>query len=167
MISFGWKLGDVRESYWIGDPALVEVSAAARAAWEVDGDASHLEPFIKNGKATRVVFRSLSPDETRVAQSPLVEPSNEAAAWRRAAWLAFRMGVSFPDDPDEVTAPDGKRHKIIIREGGIDMLAIPFVRHLEIAYPGLVAFYGEKVLSVSMPGLLEKKPPQSNESQGD
>ncbi len=164
-LSFGWRSNDIRESIWKGDPALKNVTPAALEAWEEDGDASHLEMFeTKGDPATRITFRNLTPDETRIAQGYFVDASS-FEGYMRAILVCFRIAVGFPDTP-EVRTQDGVKRGYVVREKGIRMLANEFVSELENKYPGMVGFYGTLVLNASFATELEKKAssPQSTQT---
>ena len=150
-LSFGWRPNDVRESIWIGDPALVNVSAAARAAWKEDGDASHLRPFQANGQATKITFRNLTPDEARMASAYWYEAANNVESWGRATLVCLRLGVDFPGESEELATPDGVRHARTVKERGARMLAPELVSDLEERYPGMVAFYGGLIYRATYP----------------
>lgn len=156
-LSFGWRANDVRESIWIDDPALENVSAAARASWREDGDASHLRPFEKNGKASVLTFRNLTPDESRMASAYWYEAANNVESWGRATLVCFRIGVDFPGESEELATPDGARHARTVKERGARMLAAELVSDLETKYPGMVAFYGGLIYRATYPQDAAKK----------
>ncbi len=156
-LDFGWLANDVRESIWIDDPALLNVSQAARDAWEEDGDASHLQPFAKNGQPTRITFGVLTTAQTQSALSFYGDSFNDADAFGRMLNLCFRMAVDFPDAPDEITTAEGDKVKRVVKEHGIRMLADPFVAALARKYPRMQGFYGLKVYRASFATDAEKK----------
>lgn len=158
-LSFGWRASEVRESIWIGDPSLVNVSAAARAAWREDGDASHLRPFATAGQPSIITIRTLTPDEVRLAAGYLGDEGavGDRGPYARAMLSAFRMAIDFPDAPEAFNTPDGARHERVVKERGTRMLANEFVTQLELSYRGIVAFYGDKILKASFATDAEKK----------
>ncbi len=155
-LSFGWRANDIRESIWSGDEALGEVSAAAMSAWNDDGDASHLRPFCTKGQPQIIRYRNLNPDEARAVQAFFLDPTGRLDGIMRAKLMAFRIGVDF-EGKEEQGTPEGAKHSVIVRERGIRMLASPFVAELDRAYPGLVDFYGNLVLSSTFLTEKEKK----------
>ena len=156
-LSLGWKANDIRESIWRGDPALVGVPQGALDAWEVDGDATHLEPYATNGKPTIVRFRSLSPDEKHVVTAPMADAENQVEGYQRSLLRCFRIGVSFDGVEEQSRGPDGERRRVTVRERGIQMMANEVVADLEIAYPGIVMFYGKLIFDSSFLTEAEKK----------
>ncbi len=155
-LSFGWRANEVRESIWRTDPALEGISEAALAAWTDDGDASHLEPFIKHGQPTRIEFRTLNTDESRVVQSYYPTAANDVEAWARACLMCFRLGVNF-QGLEKIRTSEGEDHPLIVRERGLRMLAEPFVADVERKYPGMVGFYGAKIFLATIATETEKK----------
>ncbi len=156
-LSFGWRANDRRESIWIGDDALVNVSAAARAAWTEDADASHLTPFATAGKPTIIRFRTLTADEKPVAVSTMSDADSNTEGFARTMLRCFRIGVDFEDMPEEIPDATGARHKTIVKERGIRMLASEFVEWIETKYPGITFFYGYRIFQASYPSTEEKK----------
>lgn len=157
-LSFGWTAGDVREGIWSLDPALKDVPAQALDAWGDDGDAAHLRPYALNGEPTIIRFRNLTCDEECIAKSYFaLQDATPSEAYNRAALICFRIGVDFDGAPDEVQTPDGSKHKRIVRERGVRMLAEPFVANVKHAFPGLVEFYGGLIFRATYATELEKK----------
>lgn len=161
-LSFGWRANDQRESIWIGDPALKDVSDAAAEAWRESGDAVHLEPYATKGKPTTIFVRALTADERTFVLAPMTGNESEGeklAGLGRAMLLAFRIGVSFKGMSDSVGRdPDTDlKRKVIVNERGIRMLATNIVDDLQKAYPGLVEFYGGLVFNASFLTDAEKK----------
>lgn len=156
-LSFGWKANDVRESIWRDDDALANVPAAAMEAWKEDGDASHLRPYALHGQPTLISFRTLNPDESRIAQAYFYQGDNALESYTRATLICFRIGVDFVGAPDEIATPDGSRHARIVKERGVRMLAHEFVSAMETAQPGIVSFYGGLIYKATWPTETEKK----------
>lgn len=164
-LTFGWKAAEVRESFWIDDPDLVNVSAAARQAWEEDGDASHLRDFIRpGGKPTRITFRVLNTAETRALAGLSVVHRDAPIDQTLQGWLrAFRLACDFPDWPTKVEGPpdpatgEHQTYDRIVTERGFRMLSERFVASVEAAQPGLVNFYGRLIVSASFATDDEKK----------
>ena len=157
-LSLGWKANDIRDSFWKGDPAFRDIPAAALSEWQKDGDASHLARYALNGQPTRIQFRNLTLDETRAIQSYFVDDPSQFGAYRRACALAFRIAVSFPDSQDDrMRDQAGQWHPIVVRERGVKMLADEYVNGLDTTYPGIIDFYGGKILESTMATDAEKK----------
>lgn len=158
-LSFGWRAKDKRESFWVDDPDLVDVSEAAREAWASDGDAAHLRPFVRpGGKPTRITMRPLTVDESRFVRGIMVDsPGDGPVGGVRAAAWCFRIGVDFPDLPKVMGSSDGAERSRVETNHGIKMLAEWFVQELEASYPAIVDFYGVKVLTATFPTEQEKK----------
>ena len=155
-LTFGWCKTEVRESIWIDDPALEGVSEAAREAWEEDGDASHLRPFVKVGKPTVIEFRSLTSDETRKVMAMLTAADVENEGGARAALLCFRIGCNFPG-MRFVTDVEGATHDMIVKEHGCRMIAAEACAAFDKAYPSMAQFYGLKIFAASFATDAEKK----------
>lgn len=163
-LTFGWKAAEVRESFWINDPDLVNVSTAARQAWQEDGDACHLRDFVRpGGKPSRITFRVLTPDEVRIVQGVVGQADAQSEKFTRATLMCFRIAVDFPDAPTAISAGvdpatgDATLHDRVAKERGARMLANGFVADLERSFPGIVVFYGNKVLTASFATEDEKK----------
>lgn len=157
-LNIGWKRSEQWESYWIEDPAFVDVSEAARQEWEESGDGGPLRPFVKDGaKPTRILFRSLTPDEARMVIAILHEAPSPVEGLIRAYLLCFRIAVAFPDLGGTIGDAGGAQHPTVVKERGTRMLATELVAHLEAAYAGIVTFYGAKVYAASFPSAAEKK----------
>ncbi len=156
-LSLGWRANEIRESIWKGDPALEGVTAAALSAWEEDGDAGHLEPFVKHGQPTRLEFRNLNGDEIRYVRGPGFEASSIGGAVDRIWRLAFRIGINIVGMPVSIRDPEGIEHHTIVRQEGIRMLAGGLTDELERTYPGIVDFYGAMIFGASVPSDKEKK----------
>lgn len=157
-LSFGWRANDQRESIWKDDPALVGVTAAALDAWREDGDASWLRPFATNGQPSVITFRTLTPDESRIAQAYMFGDGSALEAWTRATLACFRMACDFPDAPTEIMTPeDQARHSRVAKDHGVRMLAPEFVADIEARYPGMVSFYGALIYRATHPQDAEKK----------
>lgn len=164
-LSFGWKANDVRESFWIDDPDLVNVSAQARQAWLEDGDASHLRPFIKpGGKPAVITFRPLTLEESRSVQALGIELQDSPyEALTRSYLLAFRIAVDMPEAPIKIAAGQDKEtgetiyRERVVRDKGYRLLAKEFVDHLERAHKGIVSFYGRMIWEATFATESEKK----------
>lgn len=156
-ISFGWKANDVRESIWRDDDALTNVPGAALEAWKEDGDASHLRPYALHGQPTLISFRTLNPDESRIAQAYFYQGDNALESYTRATLICFRIGVDFIGAPDMVGTTDGVLHHRIVKERGVRMLAQEFVSAMETSQPGIVSFYGGLIYRATWPTETEKK----------
>ena len=160
-LKFGWRATEVRESIWKGDLCLLgpdgtsRATAAALAAWQEDGDASHLRPFCE-GTPTIIRVRTLSPDELQAVQALLFNPGIPMEGYSRAILLAFRIGIDFAGKEEHRT-PEGAIHGITVNERGIRMLAEPIVAQLAQDYPGMVWFYGKLILDASQATEKEKK----------
>lgn len=161
-IDFGWRTGDVRESYWIDDPAFIGadgkslVPQAARDAWQEDGDASHLEPYKRNGIPTRFTFRTLTTDETEYVRKFFFADGFEGG-WGRACNAAFRIAVDLPDLPDEYVDSAGRKLRKTVKESFLRMLSDDVMRGLHAVSTGIVAFYGSLVLRAAFLTDAEKK----------
>ncbi len=158
-LNFGWVAGEVRESYWIDDPDLVNVTLSARADWEADGDASHLRPFVRpGGHPTLIRFRTLTSGEQVKVQSLIANLiDNPIEAFMLAYEMCFRIAVEFPELPAKVNDAGGAEHERLQLVKGTRMLADEWVRGLKQAYPGIVTFYGRRVYEASVPSEPEKK----------
>ncbi len=177
-LKFGWRAHDVRESIWFEDESLIDVDAqgkktnrapaAALDAWREDADASHLLPYATNGEPTIIRFRNLSPDEFRVVQAYFVDPTNSFEGAVRAWLAAFRIAIDFPgkETQADTSGSGAPPHAIVVKEHGIRMMANELVTALEENYPGIVAFYGRRILNASMATDAEKKAssPQSTQT---
>ncbi len=161
-LDIGWRPGEVRESIWIDDPSLRNVSSAAREAWKEDGDASHLTPFIVDGDPTKIVFRTLSSSEAAYVRSLYFEDG-----WELACIAAFRIGADFPDMPDNHVHASGKMLKKTVKVGSLRMLSDDVVRGVNVAAPpkgdqsgsalGMVLFYGNLIFNAALLTKSEKK----------
>jgi hypothetical protein len=156
-LSFGWRANDVRESIWRDDDALTNVPAAALEAWKEDGDASHLRPYALGGQPTVITFRTLNPDESRIAQAYFYQGDNALESYTRATLICFRIGVDFAGAPDGIGTPDGTIHPRIVKDRGTRMLALEFVAAMEAQHPGIVSFYGGLIYKATWPTEVEKK----------
>lgn len=157
-LNIGWKRSEQWESYWIEDPAFVDVSEAARQEWNESGEAKPLRPFLKDGaKATRILFRPLTFDESRLVLAEMHGAPSPVAGLMLAYVLCFRLGVQFPDLGPTIRDRGGADHPCLVQDGGRRMLALEVLADLEEQYHGIVAFYGSKVYSASFPSEAEKK----------
>jgi hypothetical protein len=164
-LSFGWQADDVRESFWIDDPDLENVSAQARVAWNEDGDASHLRPFIRpGGKPALITFRPLNMAESRTVTALMASlADSQLEGIIRAYLLCFRLAADCPDAPARIPAGVDKEtgkdlfHDRVVKERGYRMLADPFCKKLDKDYPGIVSFYGRMIFEATYPTESEKK----------
>lgn len=164
-LRFGWIKGQVIDSVWKEDTALIETkpdgtkvtrcSAAALAAWEEDMDASHLLPFAV-GTPTTIRVRNLNADELTMANACYYDCANAYEGAARAWLMAFRIAVDFEGVTD-ASEESGAKHGIVTKERGVRMLALPFVQALMEQYAGIVAFYGSRILNASQASDAEKK----------
>jgi hypothetical protein len=157
MLDLGWRKQETRESIWLDDPALVGVSEAAIQEWIEDGEARHLLPFEKNGKAQIIEFRTLTADEVEAVKGVYREAGDQEEKNARACILAFRIGVTLPGLKATWNIGDGIDRPVTVKERGIRMLAEPFVTHLSLRYDGIVKFYGRKIINGSLLQDAEKK----------
>ncbi len=156
-LSLGWKANDVRESIWKDDAALrLPLPAGAITAWQEDGDASHLTPYLE-GEPTYIEFRALTPDEKPIVQAPMTEAENHLEGATRAWLRCFRMAVRFRDMEESTTGADGNKHRMVVKEKGVWMLALELVDDIMTKYPGMVEFYGHLVFMSSFLSDAEKK----------
>lgn len=161
-LQIGWRANELRESIWIGDPALGEVPDAALEAWRLDGDASHLEPYATNGEPTTILFRALTLSEQAYVRTPMYGNESQGekmAGLERAIILCFRIGCSFKGAGDSAgTDPGtGAKRKLIVNEKGIWMLSEAVINDVGKAFPGLIEFYGNLVFAASFLSEIEKK----------
>ena len=71
---------------------------------------------------------------------------------------AFRLGVEFPQgDGEEGLMASGARVPRTVQVHGLRMLNMDFVNSLRRKYPGMIAFYGDKILSAIFATDAEKK----------
>lgn len=158
MLSIGWRANDVRESIWKDDPALKQpLPEAALAAWEEDGDASHLEPYATLGEATVVYFRALTPDEKPIVLGAQAAADNNVEGMLSAWVKCFRIAVSFSGMQESATDAEGVKHRMTVKPKGTPMLAPEVAEHMERTYPGMTAFYGELIYKASFLSDAEKK----------
>jgi hypothetical protein len=166
-LKFGFIVGEVRESIWIEDPDLGDVPAAAAQAFAEDGEARHVEPYVRpGGKPTRIQFRPLTDDESATVKTLEMQTS-----LLRAYDMAFRMGCSFPDAPQVLTdAASGSTYPLVTKWQGHRVLSDGFVRHLKARYPAISTFYGRLIHAASFLTEAEKKasspPPTPTRSVG-
>lgn len=157
-LKFGWVAQERRRSYWINDDALEGVSAQAREAWREDGDARHLEPFVRPGcKPTAIEFRTLSVDEAQYVRGMAADAGGGMRALLTATAAAFRLACDFPDAPLTCDDGSGVQRNRIETVDGRKMLADGFVAALQQSSPGLVMFYGGLIFSASVLTDSEKK----------
>jgi hypothetical protein len=161
-LSFGWRANDIRESIWIGDPSLVNVTDAALEAWRTDGDASHLEPYATSGEPTTILWRALTLSEQAYVRTPMYgndSQEEKLSGLERAIILSFRIGCSFKGAGDSMGQDPGTgiKRKIVVNEKGIWMLSEAVVADLVKAFPGLLEFYGNLVFAASFLSDSEKK----------
>ena len=174
-LKFGWRARVSRESIWRGDEALHKpscrllatrgadcdcgnVPAAALASWHGDPDASHLRAYATHGQPQIIRWRTLTAEEIVMCEAFYQDATNSFEAGMRAWLLAFRLAVNFPGKEDQRDEEDQSvKHSIVENEKGRDMLAEEFVKALMEEYPGIVAFYGSRIINASRPTAAEKK----------
>lgn len=166
-LQFGFIANSRRESIWPEDDALGEVPDAALEAFMLDGDATHLRPYVKaSATPTRIVFRTLTQDEAAT-----VDVLRLQVAPLRAWEMSFRMGVDFPDAPETFQLPEGGTAPKTEMWRGFVVLSDGFVRSLKSRYRNIASFYGRLVYNGSFPSEAEKKasspPPTPTPSVGN
>ncbi len=159
-LRFGWRASTVIESVWRDDDALDLDKAPPSAVedWKKDMEASHLLPYATKGQPQIIFVRSVTPEQKAIVDGCYVDGGGGTYEASMRAWLAaFRMAVTFKGK-EEQYVPSGAKHGVMVREkGGIPMLALPFVHELMEQYPGIVAFYGSRIIEASQATVAEKK----------
>ena len=152
-LDLNWYPGEEIETIWKGDKALGPVPEDVLAEWEKDGAAEKLRPYVLPGQEPLVFhYRSLNLKEKNYCYSQYVLGDAVAAA------EAFKIGVRFPFPADPVKMDDGtKRERYVHISGGIRMMADQLALGIERANPGIVLFYGMRIIGGVFMSEAEKK----------
>jgi hypothetical protein len=151
----GWKANEIHESIWIEDEALADVPPGARAAWKEDGEARHLEPYVRNGKPARIEWRTLNGDELRFVRGFAFDSPSFIVAIERMWRLAFRLAVTIEGMPATIRGKDDVDHPTSKRESTFVMMSSEYCDHIDRNNPGIVDFYGQMIADASQ--LTEKQ----------